>query len=90
MQIYRASHGCYTFKIPQAFQKAIKYRNSQEIRGQGSGTRLFKQLSSDTAGYSKSIFDLYFWQNNIPDFRVSYYCDRTITTKSVHLEAEYP
>ena len=34
------------------------FRNSQEIRGQGSGSRFFKQFSSDTAGYSKSRFEL--------------------------------
>ena len=46
------------FKFPPAFQKALKCRNSQEIRGQGSGSRFFKQFSSDTAGYSKSRFEL--------------------------------
>ena len=30
------------------------------IRDQGSGSRFFKQFSPDTAGYSKSRFDLYF------------------------------
>ena len=43
---------------PPAFQKAYKCQNSQEIRGQGSGSRFFKQFSSDTAGYSKSRFEL--------------------------------
>ena len=45
------------FKSPR-----LKCRNSQEIRGKGSGRRFFKQFSSDTAGYSKSIFELYFWK----------------------------
>ena len=30
----------------------------REIRGQGSGSRFFKQFSSDTAGYSKSRLKL--------------------------------
>ena len=51
------------FKFPPLFLKAEKCRNSQEIRGQGSGSRFFKQFSSDTAGYSKSRFELYFWKN---------------------------
>ena len=46
------------FKFPPLFRKPKKYRNSQEIRGQGSGSRFFKQFSSDTAGYSKSRFAL--------------------------------
>ena len=45
------------FKFPP-FQKALKCPNSQEIRGQGSGSRFFKQFSSDTAEYSKSRFEL--------------------------------
>ena len=48
----------FKFPPPPAFQKAYKCRNSQEIRGQGSGSRFFKQFSSDTAGYSKSRFEL--------------------------------
>ena len=61
------------FNFPIAFQKAKTCRNSQEIRGQGSGSRLFKQFSSDTAGYSKSRFELYFWKNasNKISFRFS-------------------
>ena len=31
--------------------------------GHGSGSRFFKQFFSDTAGYSKSRFELYFWKN---------------------------
>ena len=42
------------FKFPVLFRKPKKCRNSQEIRGQGSG----KQFSPDTAGYSKSRFEL--------------------------------
>ena len=46
------------FKFPPLFRKPKKRRNSQEIRGQGSGSRFFKQFSYDTAGYSKSRFEL--------------------------------
>ena len=45
------------FKFPR-FSKSLKCRNSQDIRGRGSGSRFFKLFSSDTAGYSKSRFDL--------------------------------
>ena len=45
------------FKFPR-FSESLKCRNSQEIRGKGSGSRFFKQFSSDTAGYSKSEFEL--------------------------------
>ena len=38
-------------------------QNSQDIRDQGSGRSYFKQFSSDTAGYSKSRFELYFGKN---------------------------
>ena len=38
------------------FSESLNCRNSQEIRGQGSGSRFFKQFSSDTAGFSKSRF----------------------------------
>ena len=51
------------FKSPPRFSESLKCRNSQEIRGQGSGSRLFKQFYSDTAGYSKFRFELYFWKN---------------------------
>ena len=37
------------FKFPPLFRKPKKCRNSQEIRGQGSGSRFFKRFSSDTA-----------------------------------------
>ena len=43
------------------FSESLKCHNPQEIRGQGS--RFFKQFPSDTAGYSKSRFELYFWKN---------------------------
>ena len=46
------------FKFSPLFRKPKK-----EIRDQGSGSRFFKQLFSDTAGYSKSKFELYFWKN---------------------------
>ena len=46
------------FEFPLPFRKPKKCRNSQDIRGQGSGSRFFKQFSSDTAGYSKSRFEL--------------------------------
>ena len=49
------------FKSP--FSESLKYRNSQEIRSQGSGSRFFKQFSYDTAGYSKTRFELYFWNH---------------------------
>ena len=38
-------------------------RNSHDIRGQGCGSSFVKQFSSDTAGYSKSRFEVYFWKN---------------------------
>ena len=48
------------FKFPPLFSKPknVESRNPQEIRGQGSTSRFFKQFSSDTAGYSKSTFEL--------------------------------
>ena len=46
------------FKFPPLFREPKNCRNSQEIRGQGSGSRFFKQFSSDTAGYSKSRLEL--------------------------------
>ena len=51
------------FNFPPLLRKPKKCRNSQEFRCQGSGSRLFKQFSSDTAGYFKSRFELYFWKN---------------------------
>ena len=48
------------FKFPPLFRKPKNVelpRIILEIRGQGSGSRFFKQLSSDTAGYSKSRFE---------------------------------
>ena len=45
------------------FSESLKCRNSQEIGGQGSGNRFFKHFSSDTAGYSKSRFEINFWKN---------------------------
>ena len=70
------------FKFPR-FSESLKCRNSQEIRGQGSGRIVLKQFSSDTAGYSKSRFELYFRKNAsnkiiFQIFFVSYYCGRTI------------
>ena len=46
------------FKFPPPFRKPKNCRNSQEIRGQGSRRRFFEQFSYDTAGYSKSRFEL--------------------------------
>ena len=40
------------FKFPPLFRKPKNVKNSQDIRSQGSGSRFFKQFSSDTAGYS--------------------------------------
>ena len=50
------------FKFPR-FSESLKCRNSKEISGQGSGSRFFKQFSSDTAGKSKSRFELYVRKN---------------------------
>ena len=46
------------FKFPLLFRKPTNVEILQEIRGQGSGSRFFKQFSSDTAGFSKSRFEL--------------------------------
>ena len=46
------------FKFLPLFRTHKKCLNSQEIRDQGSGSRFFKQFSSDTARYSKSRFEL--------------------------------
>ena len=51
------------FEFPPLFRKPKNVEISQEIRGQGSGSRFFKQFSSDTAGYSKSRFELYVRKN---------------------------
>ena len=51
------------FKFPPLFRKPKKCQNSQEIRGQGSCSNLFKQFSSNTRGYSKFRFELYFRKN---------------------------
>ena len=45
------------FKSP-SFSESLKMSDSQDIRGQISGSIFFKQFFSDTAGYSKSKFEL--------------------------------
>ena len=45
------------------FSEGLKYRISQEICSQGSGSRFFKQFSYDTAAYSKTRFELFFFGN---------------------------
>ena len=46
------------FKSPPCFSESLKCRNSQKIRGQCSGSRIFKQFFPDTAGFSKSGYVL--------------------------------
>ena len=46
------------FEFPPPLSESLKCPNSQEIRAQGSGSRFFKQFSSDTAEYSQSRFEL--------------------------------
>ena len=46
------------FKFPSLFRKS----KNVEIP-KSSGSRFFKQFSSDTAGYSEARFELYFWKN---------------------------
>ena len=49
------------FKFPLLFKKPKHVEIPKRlVRGQGSGGSFFKQFSSDTAGYSKSRFELYF------------------------------
>ena len=64
--MYTGRHMAVTqFLFPPLFRKHkhVEIDYSQEIRGQGSGSSFFKQFSSDTAGYSKSRFELYFLEN---------------------------
>ena len=51
------------FKLPPLSRKPKIVKTSQVIRGQGSGSRFFKQFSPDTTGYFKSRFEVYFWKN---------------------------
>ena len=46
------------FKFPPLFGKPKNVEIPKGLGGQGSGSRFFKQFSSDTAGYSKSRFEL--------------------------------
>ena len=46
------------FEFPPLFRKPKNFKIPKRLGGQGSGSRFFKQFSYDTAGYSKSRFDL--------------------------------
>ena len=50
--------GCQTAVTPfkSSFSERLNCSNFQEIHSQDSGSRFFKQFSSDTAGYSKTRF----------------------------------
>ena len=50
------------FKSPRFSESRKKCLNFHEIRGQGRGSRLFKQFSSGTAGYFKSRCGHYVWK----------------------------
>ena len=62
MYRYIGRHRAVTpFKFPPLFKKPkiVEIPNRLGV----SGSRFFKQFSSDTTGYSKSRFYLYFWKN---------------------------
>ena len=52
-----------SFKFPPPFRKPKIVEFPKRLGGQGNGSRFFKQFFPDTAGYSKSRFELYVRKN---------------------------